>query len=211
MMKKIVLLGGGGHCVSVVDTLIRMNEYEDIVILDTIERVGTDVLGVKVVGTEKDLYDLKLKGFQYGFITVGSVGDSSLRHKLLEIVKKYDFVFPNVIDKDARVSPFAELKSGIYIGKNAVVNANVIIENNTIINTGAIIEHECKIGEFTHIAPGATLCGRVCVGDDTHIGANATVIQNINIGEHTIIGAGSVITRNVGPWKKVVGNPGREV
>lgn len=80
-----------------------------------------------------------------------------------------------------------------------------------IINSGAIIEHECRIGQFVHVAPGATLCGRVCVEDHTHIGANATILPSVHIGKHVMVGAGSVVLHNLNDRQKVAGNPARNI
>jgi len=39
-MKKIILIGGGGHCKVVIDTILSTNEFEIIGILDLEENVG---------------------------------------------------------------------------------------------------------------------------------------------------------------------------
>ena len=76
-----------------------------------------------------------------------------------------------------------------------------------IINTGAIIEHNCRIGEYVHIAPRAVICGDATIGANTHIGANATVIQGLSIGKDTIVGAGSVVVSELPDRVIAYGNP----
>lgn len=49
----------------------------------------------------------------------------------------------------------------------------VVLGKGVICNTGAIIEHECIIGEYAHIAPGAVLTGNVQIGAHTFVGANS--------------------------------------
>jgi acetyltransferase-like isoleucine patch superfamily enzyme len=65
------------------------------------------------------------------------------------------------------------------------------------------------IGDFSHIAPGAVLCGNVKIGKGTFVGANSVITQGINIGNNVIIGAGTVVIRDIPDNCTVVGNPQR--
>jgi acetyltransferase EpsM len=47
-----------------------------------------------------------------------------------------------------------------------------------LVNTAASIDHENVIGDYAHVSPHATLCGRVHVGEGTHIGAGAVQFKN---------------------------------
>lgn len=49
-MKKLVLLGAGGHCESVLDVILQGQEFDDIAILDRPEKVGQDVMGFRLLG-----------------------------------------------------------------------------------------------------------------------------------------------------------------
>ena len=72
-----------------------------------------------------------------------------------------------------------------------------------------MIEHECIIGDFSHIAPGAVLCGSVSIGKGSFIGANSVIKQGIKIGNNVTIGAGSVVINDILDNTKVVGNPSK--
>lgn len=197
MSKKIVLIGGGGHCKSVLDTIIRCQIYDEIVITDQEIPAETVIMGCRVAGNDDVLPILQTSGFTDAFITVGCITSTKLRHILYEKAKKLGFQMVNVIDPSAVVSEYARLGAGIFIGKNTVINADVQIGDAAIINTGAIVEHECSVGDFSHISVGANLCGNVTVGENSLIGAGSTVIQGIKIGDRVIIGAGSVVIRDV--------------
>jgi sugar O-acyltransferase (sialic acid O-acetyltransferase NeuD family) len=211
MNKKILLIGGGGHCKSVLDSLLKSNQYSDIGIIDIKENVGKRILDVPIIGCDDDLEELYRKGYKFAFVTVGSIGDPSLRIKLFNLIAKIGFIIPNIIDLTAVVSEYINMETGIFIGKNSVVNVGTSIGKGAIINTMSTVEHDCLIEKFSHISSGAVLCGGVQVGENTHIGAKSVVRQQVKIGSNTIIGIGSVVLHNMAEYVLAYGNPCKEV
>ena len=211
--RKILLLGAGGHCMSVLDSLITLNMFTEIGIIDKLDNKNNNscILGIPIIGTDDDLYRLHEEGYTDAFITVGSLGDTSIRRKLYQKVKEIGFNVPNIIDNSSMISCFANLGEGCFIGKNAVINAGVIIGNCTIINTSSTIEHECNVHDFAHISPGGILCGNVRIGANTHVGAGSIVKQGVKIGSDTMIGMGSAVITDIGSNAIAFGNPCREV
>jgi len=210
-MKKIVLVGAGGHALSVIDSIQSNQDYEIVGITELDYVVGKEILGYKILGNDAILDSVFDSGVKYAFITVGSIGDTSLRERLYFMLKSKGFTLPTIIDNSANIGSEVGLGEGIYVGKNTVVNAKSTIRDMAIINTGAIIEHGCCINEFTHIGPGAVICGDVKIGASTHVGANATVIQGVTIGDNSMIGAGSIVVHDVPSKVIAYGNPCKEV
>lgn len=202
---KLVLVGGGGHCQSVLDTIKRVGDYESIVITDKNMPAGETTCGCVVVGGDDHLVGLFRDGYKNAVITVGSIKQTTVRRKLFEEVKSQGFALPTIIDPSAVVSDSAEISEGVFVGKNSTINSGCWIGVCAIINTGAIVEHNCRLGDFSHVAVGAVICGDCEIGDDVLVGANATVIQGIRIGNNSIIGAGSVILADVPDNKTVYG------
>ncbi len=203
--SKLVLIGGGGHCKSVLDAAIRSEDFSEIVITDYSIPAGTKILGCRVAGNDEMLSELFAEGFRNAFITIGSIYSTDRRRDVYLRAEKIGFSFPMIADPSAVIAQSALIASGVFIGKNAVVNAGAVVEKMAIINTGAIIEHDCRIGEFTHVAVGAAVCGGAVVEKDVFIGANATVIQGVRIGMKSIVGAGSIILGDVPEDFKAVG------
>lgn len=210
-MDNLILVGGGGHCKSVLDSLKKSNKFKVVGILDIKENVGVLVDGVEIIGTDEDYKKLYFKGIKHAFITIGSITSTALREKIYHELNSIGFELPIIIDSSALVSPNAQIGQGTFVGKGAIINASSKIGHNCIINTGTIVEHDCNIGDFTHIAPGATLSGAVTVGNSSLIGTNSTVIQGIKIGCNTVIGAGSVVVKDIKNNAFAYGNPCREV
>ena len=205
MLFRSVLIGGGGHCKSVIDTVKRLNLYDEVVITDSGLPADSELLGIRVMGGDEMLDELKKTGFHEAFITVGSIGNMEARQALYHKASELGFVFPNIIDPSAYVSEYAALEKGIFVGKAAVVNAGAHIGEMAIINTGAIVEHESVIGKYSHIAVGAVLCGGVLIGNYSLVGAGATIIQGVNVGSHSLVGAGSTVLCDVGTDQVVKG------
>jgi len=101
------------------------------------------------------------------------------------------------IGRGACLSPFVTLTSNISIGQ--CFHANLY----------SYVEHDCKVGDFVTLAPGAKLNGNVSVGDFSFVGSGAVIHQGISIGESAIVGMGSVVIDDVPSGVTVAGNPAR--
>jgi len=208
-MKKLVVIGAGGHSRAVISTAIEQQEWDIQGVVDiSYHQQEEDILGVPVVGGV-DL--LSLYNCKEIFLAV-AIGDNDQRKSLIEEIVQRGFDIPNIVHPSAHVSRSVTIGTGNYIGPMAHLGPCVTIGNGNIINTHANIEHETVIGSYNHIAPSSVLCGRVCVEEQVLVGANATVLDGRCIVEKATIGAGSVITKNiVEQGLTVVGVPGREV
>lgn len=209
-MEDILLIGGGGHCKSVIDTLTMTKNFNIIGILDTKNNIGKNISGVEVVGVDSDIQNFYDKGIRNVFVTIGSIGDTSLRKKLIDSALSIGFNIPTIIDPSAIIAQVCSLGSGAFVGKGTIINSHVTIGEHSIINSGAIIEHDCFISEYCHIAPGTTMSGNVSVGKHSHIGTNSTIIQSVSIGSYTLVGAGSVVISDIKSHTKAYGNPCKE-
>lgn len=207
-MRKLLLIGGGGHCRSVIDCVIDLGLFDDVGIIDS---KASTYLGIPVVGNDNDIPELKKAGWNEAFIAVGSIGDTVIRRRLYDMVKGYRFIIPTIIDSTAIIAKGVDIKEGSFIGKNAVVNTGTVLGVCSIINTGSIIEHDCRVGDFAHVGPGATVCGQVIIGNDSHVGAGSVIRQGIEIGEKALLGVGSVVVKDVPNNAKAYGNPCRVV
>ena len=191
-----MVLGSGGHAASLIDILERENKYKiaGYIVNDIGEEYNNEY---PVIGSDENLSSLYKSGIRNAAIGIGYLGNSVLREKLYNRLKKIGFYLPVACDPSAIVSRRADIGEGTFIGKGAIVNAGVTIGRMCIINTGAIVEHDCQIEDFSHISVGTVLCGGVHIGKASFVGANATVIQMRTVGQRCIIGAGTVIRNNV--------------
>ena len=206
--KRIVLIGGGGHCKVVISILKKLDNFEITGIVDNY-KVGALISGIKVIGTDDDLKNIYKSGVHYALVTVGSIKDNTRRYKLFNMARKIGYNFPVIISPEAVVDKSVRVDEGTVIMPGCIINIDSSIGKNCIINTGAIIEHDCKIGDHCHIAPGVHISGEVNIGELSFVGIGATIIQGIKIGKNVTIGAGSVVIKDIPNNVIAVGNPAK--
>ena len=191
-MKKIILIGGGGHCKSVIDVIEHEAKFKIAGILDKPEFLDSKILGYSVIGSDSDLENLAKK-YDYAFITLGQIKSSSSRIKLFDLANKAGFCLPSIISPSSHISKYSKIGNGTIIMHHAIVNANTTIGDNCIINTKALIEHDCLISSHCHISTNVIINGGVKIGSKCFIGSNVTTKNNITIKENSFIKAGSVV------------------
>lgn len=180
MKEKIVLIGGGGHCHSVIDVIEQENKYEIIGIVDTKENMGKKVLDYKIIACDDDLETIFLS-CKNALITVGQIESNKIRVKIYNNLKKIGFNLPVIISPLAYVSNHSSIEEGTIIMHHAIVNANTKIGKNCIINTKALIEHDCIVEDNCHISTASVVNGGVIVKENSFFGSNATSKQSIEI------------------------------
>ena len=187
---KVLLIGGGGHCRSVIDVIEQENIYTIAGIIDTKELVGTEVLGYKVIGCDDDLPHLH-KTYKHAVVTVGQIRSNDLKIKLFNMLKNIGYNLPVIISPLAYVSKHAFVDEGTVIMHQSLINANVKIGKNCIINTKALIEHDSVIEDNCHIATAAIVNGGTVIKTNSFVGSNAATKEYVEV--TGFIKAGSVV------------------
>lgn len=188
-MEEIILIGGGGHCKSIIDVIEQQAKYQIAGIIDKKELIGTEVLGYKIIATDEDLPSLQ-KQFPHAIITIGQIKSNTARVNLFETLEKLGFNMPIIISPLAYVSRHASVGEGTVVMHGAIVNPHAKIGKNCIINSKALIEHDAVVENSCHISTGAIVNGGVVVKENTFFGSNATSKEYITVAG--FIKAGSV-------------------
>jgi UDP-N-acetylglucosamine acyltransferase len=106
-----------------------------------------------------------------------------------------------VVGARNRIREFVTISRGTAAGGGLTS-----IGDDNLIMAQSHIAHDCRIGNRTIFANGATLGGHVEVGDDATIGAFSGVHQFCRVARHAFIGGYSVVTQDALPWVLTVGN-----
>lgn len=180
MSEQILLIGGGGHCRSVIDVIEQMNEYKIIGIVDIKENIGKKVLDYEIIGSDDDLSDI-FKTCKNAIITIGQIKTNKPRVDLFGKTRQIGFDLPVIISPLAYVSKHALIGIGSIIMHGAMVNAGAKVGNNCIINTKALIEHDAVVEDHCHISTGAIINGGAIVKENSFIGSNSVSKEYVTI------------------------------
>jgi len=180
MKKEILLVGGGGHCRSVIDVIEQEGRYTIAGIIDKPELVGQDILGYKIIGSDNDLKQL-FKIYKYALVTVGQIKSSAIRVKLFNLLESIGYTLPIIISPLAYLSKRSTIDRGTVIMHHALINAGATVGANCIVNSKSLIEHDATIENHCHISTATVINGGVVVKSNSFIGSNSTSKEYIEI------------------------------
>jgi bifunctional UDP-N-acetylglucosamine pyrophosphorylase/glucosamine-1-phosphate N-acetyltransferase len=120
-----------------------------------------------------------------------------------------------VVRRGAKVGPYARIRPGTDVGRDAHVG-NYTELKNTRLGAGSKANHlsylgDAEIGKNVNIGAGSITCNYdglkkspTQIQDNAFIGSNTNLIAPITIGEGVVIGAGSTLASDVPAWSLAV-------
>lgn len=207
---NLLLIGGGGHCHSVIESIERGDLHTIAAISDIPSKKGTRVLDYLINLSDEEIPQFKLPDLQY-LITIGQIKTPEHRIKMYEFLKINNLPLAKVFDPNAVISKRSNIGEGTVVLRNCFINTGVSIGVNCILNTGAMVEHDSRIGNHTHISTGAIINGDCIIGDNCFIGSGAIVSNGLSVCSNVLVGAGSVVFKNIAVPGTYLGNPARRV
>ena len=195
-LKKIILIGGGGHARSILEAIRSEGRWQVQGIVDSKLKRGSKVLGFPILGGDEVLGALLKKTPRF-LIGVGQVKEATTRARLCEHAIALGGEPVTVVASSAVVSPWAELGLGTVVLHGAIVNTGARVGRNCIVNSRALIEHDAQIGDHVHVATGAIVNGDCIVGDRALIGTGAVLREGTHVGRGALVGAGSLVLDDV--------------
>lgn len=123
-------------------------------------------------------------------------------------IRAFSHLEKSVVCEKAVIGPYARLRPGTHIGRDARVGNFVEIKNSQV-EDGAKISHlsyigDADIGARANIGAGTITCNydgfnkhRTEIGADAFIGSNTSLVAPVQVGAQAVVGAGSTITDNV--------------
>ncbi len=197
-MKRLIIIGAGGHGKVIADTATELNLYHEIAFLDDIfncDHHKKKILIWQIIGNTKDINKTSiLERFESAFV---AIGNAKIRLSFISALKKLGYYIPVIKHPTSFVSNFSKVGEGTAILANSNLQADSIVGKGSILNTGSNIDHEVNLSDGVHICPGSSIAGNVSIGKNSWIGIGSSVKENINIGSNVIVGAGAVVNKNL--------------
>lgn len=196
----LYVIGGGGHAKVVVATALAVGRTVAGIFDEDPAKKGGQIMGVPILGPmPADPAD-----WPDGEGVIG-IGANAVRRRIAEALAGLPWA--------VLVHPLAGVHGTVQLGPGTVVMAGAVIQPDTvvgphcIVNTRAAIDHDCRIGAYTHICPGATLAGSVHTGEGVLLGTGCACIPGVEIGAWSVVGAGATVIRPLPPHVVATGCP----
>jgi len=111
----------------------------------------------------------------------------------------------NILDKRTRIGV------GSFIGMSSIITTNVILGKHSILNRGNQIGHDCRIGNYFSMMPGAIVSGNVTIGDNVYMGTNSVIIEKKTITSNVTIGTLGCVIKDIDEPGTYVGVPVKKI
>jgi sugar O-acyltransferase (sialic acid O-acetyltransferase NeuD family) len=208
---SVVVLGGGGHGRVILSLLKKNPVFTILGYTDPVDRGS--LLGAVWLGDDRQIAQITDGQTVVGVLGIGSIqaADVQRRRGLFDYLQLLKIGMPPIVSPSAVVNEGIDQGNGLVAMDGVIVQTGTILGDAVILNTRCSIDHDCRIGEFTHIAPGATVCGNVEIGSGCLIGAGSVICPGRRIADGCMVGAGAVITRDCMEAGTYVGIPARKI
>jgi len=211
-MKKVVILGAGGHGRSVLNAFRDTNKSRKkkhiLGFVDDNKKLhGKIICEVPVLGGF-EWFDINKQSDIY---LINAVASPKIKKEVIEKADKRNLNFCSLIHPSVWKSDYVEIGEGTFIAAGNILTTYIKIGKHVIINLSCTIGHDSIIEDFCTIAPGVHISGNVHIKEGSDIGAGSVILQGRSIGPWSVVGAGSVINKDVPPSSTVVGVPAKVI
>lgn len=213
--KEVIIIGAGwqgGELYSYVRDLVVQGEKIHLVgFIDEKKPPGLWE-GMEILGGFNVLEDFLHLHQNSIFHYITATGDNQLRQQFVQKIEHLNA--GNLIPWTLRhlsaiVGHDNKIGAGTCLAPGSIITTRSQVGKHSIVNVLASISHDCVLGDFANINPGAIVCGNVRLGEGCYIGAGATIIDKVSIGNWTVIGAGAVVIQDLPANVTAVGVPAR--
>lgn len=202
---KILIAGAGGHALELIDEFHKLDfAASEITFFDETNNSKCMIRdSYRIFSSEKELIDEYEDGFSFCL----GVGNPALRrifyNKLRLIHGEY---FP-LHSRSTVISPTAVGRFDALA--HSFVGAHSHIGLGSLINVSAHVHHECEVGEFCELSPGALMLGKSKIGNNCRLGAGSILLPGVTLGDDVTVGAGAVVTKDFNKAATILGVPAR--
>lgn len=188
-LRKLLVLGAGGHGKAVAEAALLSGEWQQVVFLDDRWPELKVVCGLPVVGGLSHLAD----NAGATDAAIAAVGNNGLRRAWQEKITASDIALVSVVHPRACVSPSASIGSGSAIMALAVVGTEARLGAGVIVNAGAVVDHDVTLDDYAHLGVGVCLAGGATIGEAAWLQAGCSAGYGVVIKPGLIIEPGTAL------------------
>ena len=197
-MKKIIIVGSGGHAAELRDYINHNNEARPENQLEVVGFIDDDESTYYHYGfAEPFLGSIKNHKVKPEVNYLMGIANLDFRKEIIETLENEGAQFVGLIHPTAIISPSSKIHPSTVISHNASVGAKAKIGKYNMLNSRCTIGHDSLIGDYNFISPQVAISGNTKIGNGNLIGTNACTIPGIKIGDNNKIAAGMVIYKPI--------------
>ena len=207
MAQPLVIVGAGGHGREVLDVVEAVNSRESAFrflgfLDDDPDRQLLCRRGAPWLGPLDRLAEIDA-----GYVIGIGAGRTRRRVDLSASASGRPPI--RLVHPETSMGSQVALGPGVVVAAGARLTTNVRVGRHTHLNVNTSISHDCVVGDYVTLAPGAHVSGCVTLGDGVWVGTGASIIQGVTIGADAVIGAGAAVVTDIAAGVTAVGVPAR--
>lgn len=199
-MKRIILVGAGGHAAELYDYIEYANSLQPSdkriqvvgIIDDNPENYRDYGYEVPFLGSIRT--HIPNDGVEY----LLGIANLKYREVLVKSLREKGASFTGFVHPTAFVSKSASVGEGVVIAPNVTVGPFARIGDYTLVNSRCSIAHNSEVGRYNFLSPNVCLSGHTRVGDSNLFGINSATIPGVRVGSRNKVMAGLTLVHSVG-------------
>lgn len=190
-MKRLLIVGGGGHGRSVAEAVATAGQFVVVGFLDDAYPGLDHVWDFPVLGKVADLARFRDVA-DHAFVAIGI---NSHRQRVTAQVREAGFVLATIIHPRAIVSPTASIGAGSAVMAGAIVGTEAVLGEGSVVNCAAVVDHHCRVGDFGHLGVSAAMAGGSVLGAGAWIQAGSALGYGVEIEHGRVLAPGEAVAR----------------
>ena len=190
-MKRLLIVGAGGHGRSVAEAVLTAGKYELVGFVDDAAPGLQQVWALPVFGTTADLASYRA----YADVAIVAIGNNRLREEMHQKLTAAGFELATVFHPKAIVSPRAVVGAGCAIMAGAVVGTEAQLGAGVIVNCGAVVDHDCRVDDFGHLGVNAAMAGGSVLGRGAWMQAGSVLGYGAMVAAGVVLGPGDAVSK----------------
>ena len=203
-MKNLVIIGASALAREVAEMMLDIKSDVKLKgFLDSRKNIMDGFENFPPIIGDAETYEI-----QPDDVFVCALGEPEMRKKYVDMILKRGGKFISVIHPRAYIAPSVTIGVGCIIAPNTSISSNTKIGEHVYVGLNSAVCHDCIIGDFVSVSPGATVPGWCTIHQCCFLGVNATLIPHTELGADSpvYVAAGAVVTKSF-PSGRIMGVP----
>ncbi|MFJ1253090.1 acetyltransferase [Cupriavidus sp. CuC1] len=190
-MKRLLIVGGGGHGRSVAEALLAADQYRLAGFVDDAFPVVPHIWEWPVLGATPDLAKCR----DHAEVAIVAIGNNRVRENLHRALRAAGFDLATVVHPKAIVSARAVIGAGVAVMAGAIVGTEARLGEGVIVNCGAVVDHHCRVDDFGHLGANAGMAGGSVLGRGAWMQAGSVLGYGVEVAAEAVLQPGQAVSK----------------